>query len=198
MNNGIKLFREKAGLTKAELSRRIGTTRQQMGKLEEGKRKLTTEWAQKIAAVLNCTAQDLMFPEMSRIDTKRFHHVFEILNGKEAPAASPGMALETEFLARLLPSARRHNLRFMMVEPSQSNALVSKGDALVIDIDDNKPSVPGLYALEIAGVIQWRYLAPTTSGAVQVHSDNPNISSETVKPADLTIIGRARLRISTL
>jgi DNA-binding XRE family transcriptional regulator len=198
MNNGIKLFREKAGLTKAELSRRIGTTRQQLGRIEDGKRKLTLQWAEKIAPHLDCTAQDLMFPEMSSIDTKRFHNVFEILNGKEAPADSPGMAIEAEFLARMLPSARRHNLRFMMVEPSQSNALVSKGDALVIDIDDNKPSVPGLYALEIAGVIQWRYLAPTTSGAVQVHSDNPNVPSETVKPADLAIVGRARLRISTL
>lgn len=198
MNNGIKLFREKAGLSKAELSRRIGTTRQQLGRLEEGKRKLSTEWAQKIAPHLNCTAQDLMFPEMSRIDSKRFHNVFEIMNGKEAPEDSPGMALEVEFMARMLPSARRHNLRFMMVEPSQSNAIVTKGDALVIDIDDNKPSVPGLYAIEIAGVIQWRYLSPTIHGTVQVYGENPSIPNETVKPSDLSIVGRARLRISTL
>ncbi|WP_352499392.1 helix-turn-helix domain-containing protein [Mesorhizobium sp. M0058] len=198
MNNGIRLFRERANLTKAELSRRIGTTRQQLGRLEDSQRKLTLEWAQKIAPHVNATAQDLMFPEMSRIDTKRFHNVFEIVSGKEAPADSPGLALESDFLARLLPGARRHNLRFMMVEPSQSNAMVNKGDALVIDIDDNKPSTPGLYALEIAGVIQWRYLSPTTTGAVQVRSDDPSIANETVQPKDLTVIGRARLRISTL
>lgn len=198
MNNGIKLFREKLGITKADLSRRLGTTRQQLGRLEDGQRKLTLEWAEKIAPILGCTPQDLMFPELARIDTARFNSVFEIANGKGTAPEAPGLALETEFLSRMLPNASRHHLRFMMVEAYQANASVTKGDALVIDTDDNKPSLPGLYALEIAGVIQWRHLTPTTTGAIQVHSDNPNIAAEIVKADELTVIGRARLRISTL
>lgn len=198
MTNGIKLFREKAGISKAELSRRVGVTRQHLGRLEDGKRKLTAEWAAKIAPFLKCTPQELMFPELARVDTARFSNVFEIANGSENKPGLPGLALEPEFLSRMLPNATGHNLRFMMVDAYQANNVVAKGDALVIDLDDNSPNRPGLYALDIAGVVQWRYLSPNTTGTIQVHSDNPASANETVEAKDLKVIGRARLRISTL
>ncbi len=198
MKNGIKHFRQKLGISKAELSRRVGTTRQQMGRLEDDERKLSPEWATKIAAVLKCTPQELMFPELARIDISPFNHVFEIRSDGESRPKSPGLSLENEFLTRMLPNASAHNLRFMMVDASQANGLVTKGDALVIDTDDNQPTRPGLYALDIASVVQWRYLSPTTTGTVTVHSDNPAAINETVKPEELHVIGRARLRISTL
>ena len=201
MANGIKFFREKAGLSKAELARRVGTNRPQMGRLEEDEgpkgRKLTLKWAQRIAPHLGCRPEELMFPELARIDTTRFNHVFEISGGKRRPD-SPGLVLDPEFLARMLPNSSGHNLRFMMVDSYQANGIVAKGDALVIDLDDNTPNLPGLYALDIAGAVQWRYLSPTTAGTVQVHSDNPASTNETVKPTELKVIGRARLRISTL
>ena len=198
MENGIRLFREKLGISKAELSRRVGTTRQQMGRLEDDERKLSPEWATKFAPVLKCTPQELLFPELARIDISPFNHVFEIRSGRESQPKSPGFSLENEFLTRMLPNASAHNLRFMMVDGYQANGLVTKGDALVIDTDDKEPTRPGLYALDIAGVVQWRYLTPTTTGAIQVHSDNPATVNETVKPQELKVIGRARLRISTL
>ncbi len=201
MTNGIKYFREKAGLSKAELARRVGTTRPQMGRLEEDEgpkgRKLTLKWAERIAPHLNVRPEELMFPELAQIDVSRFNHVFEISGGK-SPAQTPGLVLDPEFLARMLPNAAGHNLRFMMVDAYQANSIVAKGDALVIDLDDNIPNRPGLFALEIAGAVQWRYLSPTTTGAVQVHGDNPAATTETVQPEDLKVIGRARLRISTL
>lgn len=198
MRNGIKAFREKAGLSKAELARRIGTTRQQLGRLENSERKLTLPWAAKIAQILKCEPQDLIFPELAKIDTSRFNNVFEIAADSEIRSDTPGIAIDTEFLARMLPNASRHNLRFMMVDAYQSNSVVTKGDALVIDMDDNSPSRPGLYAVEIAGVVQWRYLSPTTAGLIQVRSESAADTSETVKATDLKVIGRARLRISTL
>ena len=198
MENGIRLFREKVGISKSELARRVGVTRQQLGRLEDGHRKLTTEWAAKIAPLLNCTPQELLFPELARVDTTRFNNVFEINSGRGKRPELPGLAIEPEFLARMLPSSSGHNLRFMMVDAYQASGLVTKGDALVIDTDDNEPTRPGLYALDIGGVVQWRYLSPTTTGAIQVHSDNPAAINETVAPAELKVIGRARLRISTL
>ncbi|PBB80204.1 XRE family transcriptional regulator [Mesorhizobium sp. WSM3879] len=201
MANGIKHFREKAGISKAELARRVGTTRPQMGRLEEedgpNGRKLTLKWAERIAPHLNVRPEELMFPELAEVDVSKFSHVFEISAGKSRPAA-PGLVIDPEFLTRMLPNSEGHNLRFMMVDAYQANGIVAKGDALVIDLDDNIPNRPGLFALEIAGAVQWRYLSPTTTGAVQVHSDNPAATNETVQPADLKVIGRARLRISTL
>lgn len=198
MTNGIRLFREKAGITKAELARRAGITRQQLGRLEDGKRKLSTKWAEKIAPFLGCEPQELLFPALAQIDLTRFNSVFEIAKGNGTRPESPALAIESDFLDRMVPDASIRNLRFMMVDAYQANGVVTKGDALVIDTDDNEPTRPGLYALDIAGVVQWRYLSPTTSGTVQVHSDNPAAINETVKPEDLKVIGRARLRISTL
>lgn len=184
-------------MSKAELARRIGTTRQQIGRLEDGQRKLTREWADMIAPFLGCTAADLLFPEMAQIDTKRFKNVFDVAENGVA-AESPVLSLDQEFLARLLPSASRHRLRLMMVDSDHPGTMVAKGDAIVIDMDDTVPSRPGLYAIEIAGAHQWRYLSPTTAGTVQVHTDNRKTPEETVKPSEIKVLGRARLRISTL
>lgn len=198
MSNGIRHFREKKGISKAELARRVGVTRQHMGRLEEDERKLSAKWAQKIAPFIDAQPQELMFPELVQIDLTRFNSVFEIAKGGDTGPELPALAIGSEFLERMVPDASSHNLRFMMVDASQANGLVTKGDALVIDTDDNEPNRPGLYALDIAGVVQWRYLSPTTSGTVQVHSDKTAANNETVKPADLKVVGRARLRISTL
>lgn len=199
MKNGIRIFREKAELSKAEAARRVGTTRQHFGRLEAGERALKIEWAERIAKAFgNCTPQDLMFPELARIDTARFNNVFAVSADDKSVDDAPTLALGRDFLSHLLPGASSHRLRVMMVDGYQSNTLVTKGDAVVIDLDDNQPSRPGLYALSIGGVVQWRHLSPTTSGAIQVHSDNSAIASETVKASDLTVIGRARLRISTI
>lgn len=197
MRTGVAIFRERAGLSKAELARRVGTTRQQLGRLEDGKRKLTKEWAEKIAPILGCTPSDLLFPEMARIDTARFKNVFEVDDGGE-DVEYPLISLDIEFLKRLLPSAGRHRLRLMMVDSDHPGSAVAKNDAVVIDMDDIAPTRPGLYAIEIAGAVQWRYLTPTTTGMVQVHTDNRKPPEETVKPDEISILGRARLRISTL
>lgn len=198
MTNGIKIFRERAGITKAELARRLGTNRQQVGRLETDKRKLSRKWADRIAPILGCPAEDLMFPELAKVDTSRFNNVFSIAESGANPAETPAIALESEFLNRMLPNIARHKLRYMMVEADQANNLVTKGDALVIDTDDNRPTRPALYAVEIAGIVQWRFLSPTTDGHVLIHADSAGGPHETVEPSKLKVIGRARLRISTL
>ncbi|RUV19911.1 helix-turn-helix domain-containing protein [Mesorhizobium sp. M7A.F.Ca.MR.228.00.0.0] len=198
MSNGIRHFREKKGISKAELARRVGVTRQHLGRMEEDERKLSAKWAEKIAPYLDCTPQELLFPELAQIDLAKFNSVFEILKGNEPRPESPALAIDTNFLERMVPDVSAHNLRFMMVDAYQANGLVTKGDALVIDTDDKQPNRPGLYALDIAGVVQWRYLSPMTSGTVQVHSDTSAANNETVNPTDLKVVGRARLRISTL
>lgn len=200
MRNAIKAFREKAGMNKAELSRRTGIGQQQLGRLESGKRALKPEYATEIAKALNCTAQELMFPEMAAIDTKQFSAVFDIA-AKPDPSNEPEIplvAFDINFLAQILPTTSGENLRLMMVDTAPPNGIVTKGDAVVIDLDENTPTRPGLYALEIAGVTQWRYLTLTTTGMVQVQSESAGAPNEIVSAKDLTVIGRGRLRISTL
>lgn len=141
-----------------------------------------------------------MFPEQAKFDTARFKNVFEVsMDSSLEHQDTPTLALDMDFLARMLPSAAKHRLQVMMVDSSNpTSSIVAKGDAVVIDLDDNRPSRPGLYAVNIANAVQWRYLSPTTAGLIQVHSENPAIPAETVGIDDLKVVGRAKLKISTL
>ena len=59
--NRIREWRGKRRITLAELARRVGTSAQQMGRLEVGSRRLTQGWMVKLAAALEIRAADL-FP----------------------------------------------------------------------------------------------------------------------------------------
>ena len=58
--NRIKEWRELRRMSLAELSRQVGTSAQQMGRLEAGKRRLTVGWMEKISRPLGVLPADLM------------------------------------------------------------------------------------------------------------------------------------------
>jgi transcriptional regulator with XRE-family HTH domain len=57
----LRRAREAAGLNMAELARLADTTRQQIERLETGQRKLSAEWARRLAPHLKTSPQQLMF-----------------------------------------------------------------------------------------------------------------------------------------
>lgn len=59
-NNRIKHWREHRRLSLAELARRVGTSAQQMGRLEAGKRRLTQDWMVRVSGALAVMPQDLL------------------------------------------------------------------------------------------------------------------------------------------
>lgn len=61
----IKELRERRGLTQEQLAELIGTTKQQLGRLEKGTRPLSNEWIEKIAGTLEVRPGELFndFPE---------------------------------------------------------------------------------------------------------------------------------------
>ena len=62
MTNRIRTLRKQNGLSQQELARRIGTSGQQVGNLEAGRRKLTQDWMERLAAGLECGPADLLGP----------------------------------------------------------------------------------------------------------------------------------------
>lgn len=60
--NPVRSFREKAKLTQAQLAERVGTSQPQIKRLETGERKLTKEWAERLAPALGVPAELLLFP----------------------------------------------------------------------------------------------------------------------------------------
>lgn len=198
VTNGIRMFRERMKISTSELARRVGIGRQQMGKLERSKRKLTVEWANKIAPHLNTTPQELMFPNIAKADLNRFQSVFEIAGGSGPLPSEPSISIQHDLMAKLAPGVSGKRLQLVLVDNDDMSKYVARGDAVILDLDAKEPSRPGLYALRIAGTMQLRFLSPSTTGTILVRSDNPDIPAETANPADLDIIGRARLKISTV
>lgn len=58
--NRIKEWRELRRMSLAELARQAGTSAQQMGRLEAGKRRLTVGWMEKLAGPLGVSPAELM------------------------------------------------------------------------------------------------------------------------------------------
>ncbi|OPB31543.1 helix-turn-helix domain-containing protein [Bartonella sp. AR 15-3] len=61
--NNLKFFREKMGLSSKKLAELAGTSQPQIFRLENGHRKLTKEWAMRLAPHLAVTPKQLMFSE---------------------------------------------------------------------------------------------------------------------------------------
>ncbi|MET0743677.1 MAG: helix-turn-helix domain-containing protein [Microvirga sp.] len=59
----LRTLRERAGLTQAELARRSHTSAPQIHRLENGQRKLTREWAERLSPHLLVAAEQILFPE---------------------------------------------------------------------------------------------------------------------------------------
>jgi len=60
MANRIKEWRLERGLSMQALAERVGTSRQQIHKLERGERRLTEDWMRRIAVILDCAPADLL------------------------------------------------------------------------------------------------------------------------------------------
>ena len=60
MTNRIQALRKQKGLSQQALAKRIGTSGQQVGNLEAGRRKLTQDWMERLAAGLECGPADLL------------------------------------------------------------------------------------------------------------------------------------------
>lgn len=58
----LRDLRTKAGFKQADIADLVGTSQTQIARLERGERKITIEWAEKLAAHLGTTPRDLMFP----------------------------------------------------------------------------------------------------------------------------------------
>lgn len=67
MENRIRFFRDKLGLTRDQLSAKMGVSTSQLTKLERGERRLTQEWMERVADALHISPVDLFDQPSSRL-----------------------------------------------------------------------------------------------------------------------------------
>ena len=192
--NGIRFFRSRLGINRAELARRANTTRQQIGRLEDDKRKLTLHWATVLAEVLNCSASDLMFFDNARLGAAVHRNIF-MASAKNADDYA--ISLHSDILQKLTAPASR--LELFEVDTNDIHKSAAKGDFVLVDRDATGVARPGVYLIDVAGVQGWRYLSPSATGdTVLVHSDNEQMVPETVAEGRLKILGRVRAKLAAM
>lgn len=60
MANNLRYYREKIGLKQEQLGDLVNTSNVQISRLENGERKLSLEWLERLAPHLNCSPSDLI------------------------------------------------------------------------------------------------------------------------------------------
>lgn len=91
--SNLKKIREKAGLTQTALAERVGTTQPQILRLENGSRKLTMEWAKRLAPALQTTPEVILFgdgvsrgmPVLGHIEAGQFRDISLLDQSDERP-----------------------------------------------------------------------------------------------------------------
>lgn len=80
MENRIKEWRRARGLTLKQLAERIGTSNQQISHLENGRRRLTLDWIERIAIALECHPADLIGGD-TQLRSERERAMIELFRG---------------------------------------------------------------------------------------------------------------------
>lgn len=80
MQNRLRFIREDRGLTQEELAEKANTTKAQISKLEKGQRRLSMEWTQRLARVLECHPFELI-EEAVAVVTPQERAVLELYRG---------------------------------------------------------------------------------------------------------------------
>lgn len=67
MGNRVKELRLAQGLSQEQLAERCNTSKTQISRLERGSRRMTFDWAYRLAGALRCTASDLLDTDFSAL-----------------------------------------------------------------------------------------------------------------------------------
>ena len=78
MSNRIKEWRNERGLSQQALGDLVGTTGQQVGRLESGERRLSLDWIERFASALGCGPHELI-GESFPVEKSRSEDLDELL-----------------------------------------------------------------------------------------------------------------------
>ncbi|PWJ81551.1 DNA-binding XRE family transcriptional regulator [Pseudaminobacter salicylatoxidans] len=197
MKNMLKSLRLDAGLTQEELGKRVGATKQQIGRLEKDQRKLTMEWARKLATALGCSPFDLYKADISKLK-ERAINIHEVSESQLKEPDMPAMSIDRALLSRILPGISHDHFEIMIVESDLPGEVAKRGDFVILDTSIRTATNPGIYSVDFNGSPQLRLLVITKTGEIIARSGMPGVPDETFSADEISILGRAKLKISTI
>lgn len=207
--NNIEKLREARGWARPELAKRMGTSPQQVERLEKGQRKLSQEWIDKAAHAFSVAPADiisegvsLVVPEQPVANSVDGGEVVEItrldLSLPMGPGATVDDYVEEEPIAfdlgylRSFTRTPPHRLRLAAGAGDSMLPTLLPNDLVWIDTTQNTLlHSDRIYAASINGGAAIKRLRPVAGGSkVLVISDNKTIDPYEVDANDVVIWGR--------
>jgi transcriptional regulator with XRE-family HTH domain len=211
--NNIERLREERGWKRPELARRMGTTPQQVERLEKGQRRLTSDWIDKAAGALEVepamiivagkdfpaqALQPLRPPAPPRAGDD---DVVEITALDLSLSMGPGTLIE-EFVEsepikmslNLVQSITRtpsDRLRLVRGIGDSMEPTLRSSDRVMVDINEKQLSrISGIYWINREGAHGIKRLRPAGKGKILVISDNEIEPNDEVPSDEIRIEGR--------
>lgn len=207
--NNIEKLREARGWARPELAKRMGTSPQQVERLEKGQRKLSQEWIDKAAHAFSVTPADIISEGVSLVVAEQpvaksvdAGEVVEItrldLSLPMGPGATVDDYVEEEPIAfdmgylRSFTRTPPHRLRLAAGAGDSMLPTLLPNDLVWIDTTQNQLlHADRIYAASINGGAAIKRLRPVAGGTkVLVISDNKTIDAYEVDANDVVIWGR--------
>lgn len=219
--NQIREMRSAMNLSAEQLAERVGTSQQQISRLEKGERRLTEEWMRRIAQALHCSPTDLLDCSPEQVSGATDLPRDNIQSGLGTPpvpaiddfariprydaaaSAGPGSIVDPNaevlgyylFERQWLDAITRacsESLAVIRVAGDSMETTLADGDWILIDRSQRRLNHEGVYAIQVGDMV-WikRITINLKSQLVQVISDNPHYPLQELPEESLSVIGRA-------
>ncbi len=212
--NNIERFRIDRGWSRPELGKRMGTSGQQIERLEKGQRKLSQDWIDKAAAALEVLPTDIIGPMQPGIDRSSSSPEQPVVRSADAgetvriarldlslpmgPGATVDDYVEEEPLefdqayVRSFTRTPPHRLRLASGAGDSMFPTLVPNDLVWIDTTQNElVHSDRIYAAAINGGAAIKRLRPVANGQrILVISDNKTIDPYEVDANEVRIWGR--------
>ena len=207
-SNNIAQIRKAAGLSQTELAEAIGTTLNNLGKLERGDRRLNQDWIDKIAAVLGVEPSRLIASSSQAVVVSDHAPTVKAEEGS-IPLRHLDMSLSMgdgsniddyfeegvfEFDANLLRTITRSPPHRLIVGHGIGDSMsptLHDRDMVIFDTTQTMLNATDkIWAISLFGAGGIKRLRPIAKDRVLVISDNPTLENQEVSTEDLRIMGR--------
>ena len=217
---GLHYAREARGMSRSELVKRSGVSKQQLSRLENGLIRLRLDHLKPFANALGYTPEQILlwgrYPGTSGAQIQdeakgASEHVPELASRSESGAAHAKLRSRKEgrhverikaedwaFPASFVTNRLQASAKNLLVIGAEGDAMapsIMSGDKVVVDTGHKKPSPDGLYAIrdsfENVIVRRLQVLRAAQPSRVKIISDNPKHAAEEVALSEVEIAGKA-------
>lgn len=207
--NNIKHFREERGWMRPELAKRMGTTPQQIERLEKGQRGLSIEWIDKAATALRVEPWEIIVPVGAEGPFEPTKHLPAANDDETAEvrrvdlgyAMGPGTNIDdyveegtVRFDLAWLKSITRAHTDMLFVARGDGDSMsptLINDDTVLVDTSQRELNLNDrIWAVSVYGAGMIKRIRKIAADRVAVLSDNKDVPPQEVDMADLHIVGR--------